>query len=282
MRYLGCWVPTAGGLFNGVKNGEALGVNTIMLHPSPPQRWHTKEFDPAAIAKFNEAMQASSIVKKVHMHGIYLTNLANPDKQKFHLSKLALMYYLNLAEKINGEGVVFHTGSLKDTTEEEGLDRVARGLEWIFENADSTKPLMLECAAGAGSVIGDKLEELKTIFDLVDSKYKSRVKFCLDTQHMWASGYDLVNHLDDVIDSIDENLGLENILCIHFNDSKTELNSNKDRHENLGNGLIGESGMKNILNHPKLKHIDFVMETPDVKSVETAKSEVNKLQGWAE
>ncbi len=278
-RNLGTFVSCAGGLQNAIINGDALGVNTIMIHPSPPQRWNSKPFESDQIDAYLDAKSKAKTVKVQHLHGIYLINLANPDKQKFHLSKLSLVNYLDLAEKIDAKGVVFHTGSFKEIDEEEGFNRVIYGINWILEHAPGKKPLMLEMSAGSGNVIGDKLEELARIREGVEDK--SRVKFCLDTQHMFASGYDIVNKLDEVVLEIDKYLGLENILCVHFNDSKTELGSNKDRHENLGEGLIGEIGMKRFLNHQKLKNLDFVMEVPAVKDVEGAKKQVEILHAWA-
>lgn len=279
-RNLGTFVSCAGGLQNAIINGDALGVNTIMIHPSPPQRWNSKPFENDQIEAYLEAKAKAKTVKTQHLHGIYLINLANPDKQKFHLSKLSLVNYLDLAEKIDAEGVVFHTGSFKEIDEDEGFKRVIYGINWTLEHSPGKKPLMLEMAAGSGNVIGDRLEELARIREGVEDK--SRVKFCLDTQHMFASGYDIVNKLDEVVLEIDKYLGLENILCVHFNDSKTELGSNKDRHENLGEGLIGENGMKAFLNHPKLKNLDFVMEVPAVKDFEGAKKQVEILLSWAD
>lgn len=279
-RGLGAFVSVAGGLENGIKNGDALGCNIIMIHPTPPQRWAAKAIEQEKIDAFNKAFKESGKIERVHMHGIYLINLANPDKQKFHLSKMSLVNYLDLAEQIECPGVVFHTGSYKDVTPEEGLKRVVQGINWVFENTKSSKNLFLECAAGAGNVIGDKLEELAEIRSLVDQP--ERVQFCLDTQHMWASGYDWQNDLDGVVEQVENTIGLENVRCVHFNDSKMELGSNRDRHENLGEGLIGEKAMKAILNHPKLKNLDFVMETPALKDPETAKEQVKKLQDWAD
>lgn len=286
-RYLGCFVSCAGGLFNALNNGEALGVNTIMIHPTPPQRWNAKPFEQEDIDKFNERRKSSNI-QQIYMHGIYLINLANPDSQKFHLAKISLVNYLELEAKIGANGVMFHTGSIKDTTEKEGLDRVVYGLNWIFDELEKKEvqlkknALMLEVAAGAGKVVGDRFDELARIFEMVNKNHQDKLAFCLDTQHMFASGYDIVNELDSVVDEIDKTLGIENINCVHFNDSKTELGSNRDRHENIGDGLIGETAMKAFLNHPKLKHLPFVMETPALKDPETAKDEVGKLLSWAE
>ena len=249
-RKLGCFVSVAGGLETCIERGGQLGLDTIMIHPSPPQRWCAKPFKQEAIDAFNDKKKTSTI-KSVFMHGIYLSNLAHPDKQKWHLGKLSLAHYMQLAEAIGSDGVMFHTGSLKDTTEEVGFPQVAKSLDWILEKAPGESIIMMEVAAGAGNVIGDRFEELAKIYEMVENK--DRVFFCLDSQHMWASGYDIANELDSVVDELDRILGIENVRCVHLNDSKTELGSNRDRHENLGEGLIGEEGIKGFLNHPKTK-----------------------------
>lgn len=277
-RKLGAFVSVAGGLKNAIVNGNMLGVNTIMIHPSPPQRWCTKPFDPKAIEEYLELKKTSKI-ENVYFHGIYLSNLAHPVKQTYHLSKVALVHYLNLAEAIGANGVVFHVGSFKDTTEEAGFAQIIKGINWILKEAPGKTPLMLEVAAGSGSVVGDRFEELKRIRDGVDNK--NRVKFCLDTMHLFGSGYDIVNNLEGVVKEMDEILGIENIIGVHFNDSKVEFNSHRDRHENLGKGKIGEEAMKAFLNHPKLKNLSYIMETPGLKEPETALIEVKKLLSWA-
>ncbi len=280
MRYLGAFVSSAGGLYKSIERGEELGVNTIMIHPSPPQRWNTKPFDTSQIKKFNERWKKTTI-KKLFFHGIYLVNLANPDKQKFHLSKMSLVNYLDLASQINAENVIFHTGSFKDqNNEDEGFERIIYGMNWILEHAENDAVLSLEVAAGSGKVVGDSFEDLARIYEGV--KQKERVNFCLDTAHLFGSGHDIVNDLENIISQIDKILGLENVTAVHLNDSKVEFNSKKDRHENLGDGFIGEKALRNFLNHPKLKHLPFILETPAMKDMEEAKVEVKKLQEWAE
>ena len=279
MRYLGCHVSAAGGLQNAILNAEKLGVNSIQIHPSPPQRWVSKEFQDDIADNFN-AIRKNSKVDKVFFHGIYLINLATPNKQNFHLSKISLVYYLNLCEKIKGDGVIFHMGSFKDISEDDGYKQIILGINWILEHSENHSQLILESAAGAGNIVGDKLEELAKVYDGI--KDKDRVFFALDTQHMWASGYDWINDTDKIVKDIDRILGLNKIMAFHLNDSKTELGSKKDRHENLGMGLIGEKGIKNVINHPKLKQIPFLLETPVLKDIDTAKSDVDKLKSWAE
>jgi deoxyribonuclease-4 len=280
MRHLGGFVSVAGGLQNGILAGRELDINTIMIHPTPPQRWNTKPFEKESIEKFNSERKNSEI-EKVFFHGIYLVNLANPDKQKFHLSKVSLKNYLDLADAVNADSVVFHVGSFKDQEDhEEGYARIAKGINWIFEHSENNKPLALEVAAGAGKVVGSKFEDLARIYEKIENK--DRLIFCLDTAHLYSSGYDLVNKLDEVVEEMDKVLGLENIHTVHFNDSKVDFDSKRDRHENLGEGRIGEKAMKAFLNHPKLKKMAFVLETPGMKDADTAKEEIGKLKGWAE
>jgi len=134
----------------------------------------------------------------------------------------------------------------------------------------------MEVAAGGGNVIGDRMEELATIYSFINNK--ARVGFALDTQHLWASGYDLINDLDNIIAQVERNFGFDLIGAIHLNDSKTELGSRKDRHENLGQGLIGKVALEKFVNHPKLRHIPFILETPALKAMETAPAEVQALR----
>ena len=137
-------------------------------------------------------------------------------------------------------------GSFRDTTENEGYERIIFGINWILREAKNNSELVLEVAAGSGKIVGAKIEDLAKVYEGVEQK--SRVKFALDTQHMWASGYDWVNNLDNIVENIDNVLGIENVRAIHLNGSKMELGSRRDRHENLGEGLIGQAAIKEILN----------------------------------
>lgn len=275
-RYFGCHVPLSGGIASGITNGEALGVNTIQIHPSPPQRWNSKPFAPALENDYLAA-KAASTVKKVFFHGIYLINLANPDPSKFHLSKLSLVHYLDLASRVDADGVIFHLGSNKDQPlEKEGFKQAAGGINWILQEAGNSAKLLLEVAAGSGKIIGDRLEELSEIYDEIEDK--DRVGFALDTQHMWASGYDWVGHLEEVVDEVKGVLGLDKVWAIHLNDSMTELGSKKDRHQNLGQGQIGIDALRNIVRHPALQAIPMILETPSLKDLGTAAGEVQALR----
>lgn len=275
-RYFGCHVSSSGGIANAVAAGSRLGVNTIQLHPSPPQRWNSKPYAANFEADF-VAGRKGSCVQKVFFHAIYLINLATPNAQHFHLSKMSLQHYLDLSARIGGDGVIVHVGSLKDEPDESvGYKRAAEGINWIMKETSGESRLLLEVAAGSGMVIGDRMEDLAQIYEQVECK--ERVGFALDTQHMWASGYDLDSNLEAVITDVEKNFGLDKVWAIHLNDSKTEKGSRKDRHENIGDGLIGEKVIKAVFTHKKLASIPFILETPHMKSEETAALEVRKLE----
>lgn len=290
MRYLGAHVSSAGGHENAIFQAEKFGINSIQTMPTAPMRWATKDVPMEQIEAFVKA-QKGSVVKKLLVHGIYLINLARSDKQMFHLSKMSVVTYLKYLEQLgelaekNGNdldilGVTFHPGSAKDLTPEEGVARISQGLNWILEQVPGKQMLLLESSAGAGNIMGDTLEELAAMREGVEDK--SRVGYVLDTQHMFVSGYDWRENLDEIVGQIDSILGLEWVRSFHLNDSMMEFNSHRDRHDNLGQGKIGMEAMKALVNHPKLKNIPFILETPALKSDETTGPEIERLMEIAE
>jgi deoxyribonuclease-4 len=277
-RFFGAHVSSAGGLHNAAAAAIELGINTIQVHPSAPQRWNTTPFAPGAEDAFNAAREGSCI-ERVFFHAIYLINMATPDSQKFHFAKTSLTNYLDFNVRVGGDGVIFHVGSMKDQDDEAaGYDRVVSGLNSVLEKAPHNSRLILEVAAGSGSVIGDRVEELALIYSQLERK--ELVGFGLDTQHMWASGYDLVDDLEGVIKNIDEVLSFDKVWSVHLNDSKTALASRKDRHENIGDGLIGTNTLRRVFTHPKLAQIPFILETPALESLDGARTEIEKLRAF--
>jgi deoxyribonuclease-4 len=277
-RFIGCHVSTAGGLENGLKNANLLGINTMQIHAVPPQRWNSNKAAPNIENKYLELLPDSG-VQRVFCHAIYLINLVSADPKNFKLSKLSLQNSMDLLARLGGEGLIFHVGSLKELDEETGFKQAAEAIDEIMEEAPGEGKLLLEVSAGGGNIVGDKIEELRKIFDLL--KNPARVGFALDTQHMWASGYNWRESLEEVVQEIEKHFGIERVGAIHLNDSLTEFASRKDRHANLGEGLIGESAMKAVLNHTKLKSIPFILETPAMKDIAQAKIEAQKLKNWA-
>lgn len=276
VRYYGCHVSASGGLARALDRADELGINTIQVHPSPPQKWNSKPFPPGIEAPFLERRRRSC-VEKVFFHGIYLINLANPDPAKQELSKLSLLHDLELNARIGGDGVIFHVGSMKDEPDAEvGIARAAACIDWVMERAPRDSLLLLEVAAGSGSVIGSRFEELASIYDRAADK--DRLGFALDTQHLWASGYRLGEETGQLLDAIETSVGLRKVKAVHFNDSKSACGSRVDRHENLGAGLIGKETLRRIFLEPRLADIPFILETPAMRETESTRAELAVLR----
>ncbi len=275
-RFYGCHVSSSGGLVNSVRAGKALGINTIQIHPSPPQRWNFQPFAKGIEDEFLKELPASG-VEKVFFHAIYLINLATIKPEQLQSSVSSLTHYLDLNARIKGAGVIVHVGSMKDQPDAAiGNQQAADAIDRILDKSPHDSRLLLEVSAGSGAIIGARLEELADIYRLVNCK--ERLGFALDTQHMWASGYNWQTDLPAIIEQLEVQFGFDRIGAIHLNDSKTEFASRKDRHENLGDGLIGLEALTNVVQHPKLAAIPFILETPCMKDPETAAVDVAKLR----
>ncbi|MHC1716618.1 MAG: deoxyribonuclease IV [Candidatus Dojkabacteria bacterium] len=287
--YLGIHVSSSGGIQNSIKNGEKYEVNTIQIMPTAPMRWVTKLISDEDINSFANELEKSNI-KKILIHGIYLTNLARKDKQLFHLGKMGLVVYLDFAERVAKEiskrkidaeilGVCFHPGSQQELSYDESLERISYGITWVLNEVKGTQKLLIETTAGTGKNLGRNFTELKLMRDAVEEK--ERVGYVLDTQHTYSSGYDWSNNFESVVKELDRDLGVENVKSIHLNDSMVECGSNKDRHSDLGKGKIGRDTIKKILKYPKFKNIPFILETPALKDSDTIPKEVETLKELA-
>lgn len=287
--YLGAHVSSSGGIENAIKEGDKYQINSIQMMPTAPMRWVTKKISEEDIDRFVEALKGSS-VKKILIHGIYLTNLARKDKQLFHLGKMGLAVYLDFANKV-GElieregldveilGVCFHPGSQKELNYEDSLERISYGIDWVLDEVGGKQWLLIESTAGTGGNMGRSFTELLQMRN--GSKGKDRVGFVLDTQHTYAAGYDWNNDIDSIVEEIGETLAFERVKAIHLNDSMTSCGSNKDRHANLGEGKLGNGTIGNILHRKELAHIPFILETPALKSASTMGEEIKKLKELA-
>lgn len=287
--YLGIHVSSSGGIQNSITNGEKYGVNSIQIMPTAPMRWATKLITDEQIDIFLDTLEKSSI-KKILIHGIYLTNLAREDKQLFHLGKMGLVVYLDFAErvakgikerKIDSEilGVCFHPGSQKELSYEDSLERISYGMQWVLDEVKGNQKLLIETTAGTGGNLGRNFTELRLMREGV--REKERVGFVMDTEHTYASGYDWVNNFDGVVEDMDRELGIRNVKAIHLNDSMVECGSNKDRHANLGEGKLGENTISKILHYKRFKDTPFILETPALKGDATIPDEVKMLMKLA-
>ena len=237
-----------------------LGGNCLMTFASSPRSLKHKEIDPTLIKKYLEKKAKNSIGPHF-FHGTYLVNLGTPGKNYLKASMDSLIFYQQIAAKIDAVGTIFHLGSYPT-----GLDRVrtlnqvVASINFVLDSSPKGTKLILENAAGQGTAVGENLEDLARIIDRVGDKAKIGV--CLDTQHAWASGISL----DSLLLKFDRAIGLKHLSVIHLNDSKTDFGSKVDRHANLGEGKIGLENLKEFVNSLaksyKLTAIPLILEVP--------------------
>jgi deoxyribonuclease-4 len=210
-------------------------------------------------------------------HALYLVNLASPDKTIYSKSVDTLLNTVNVACAIEADGVVFHVGSHQGAGFETGLERVVPALEKALERCDGATWLMLENSAGAGGTIGRSLDELAAIYERLDEH--PRLGICLDSCHLFASGYDVTkrDELDRTLDEVDRLFGHERLRAVHVNDSKEPLASNRDRHANLGEGLMGAK-LGVFVGHPALQELPAILEVPGKDGKGPDADEVRKLK----
>ncbi|MFA6018379.1 MAG: deoxyribonuclease IV [Patescibacteria group bacterium] len=264
MRF-GAHVSSSGGLWKAGLAGKKLGCEVIQIFSRSPQMFAVKPISDEDAKKFRISMKENGI-KEVYIHAPYIINLASAKNTTRFGSIKILREELDRGTQIGARALMFHPGSAKELGQKEGADAVIDGLDRILDGYKGTCQLLIEISAGAGEVMGDTFEEIADF--IKGAKRGKEIGICLDTQHAFASGYDLRTKkaVDETLKRFDKLIGLKKLIVIHCNDSKTELGSHKDRHEHIGRGLIGAEGFEAIVQHPKLKHVDFIIETPLDKS----------------
>ncbi len=246
--YSGCHVSIAGGFDKCIDRIVERGGNCLMTFASSPRSLQTKQYSQGEIDAYLK--KKSDLKIGPHFfHGVYLVNLATPKSDYLQVSIDSLVFYQKFAAAIGGEGTIFHIGSGNN------LPQVVEALKIILTQSPHEVKLFLENCAGQGDTVGDTFEELAEIITQVKS---DQVAVCLDTQHLFATGYDLKTALDQ----FDQSVGLKWLKVIHLNDSKTDFGSRVDRHENLGEGKIGGEALKKFVNDTRLQNIPFILEVP--------------------
>lgn len=241
---IGCHVSIAGGIFNAPKNAAELGCETFQIFTRSPQGGPVPALTDEAVALFKAGMQQYGFTDFV-IHAPYIINFGSAKPQTFHGSISIIRTELERGNLLGAKYVMFHPGSFKDLGEEEGMKQAKAGLIEVLEGYTGTTQLLMEISAGAGQVIGDTFEELAELVKVL-KKYKGFGGICYDTQHAFASGYDIRTQLAvvDTFKKFDAVIGLKYFRMSHVNDSKPEFASHKDRHEHIGDGHIGVKGFK--------------------------------------
>lgn len=278
MRF-GAHVSSSGGISKAVGRGLDIGCDTIQVFTHNPRTWKPINHTDAEIAAFRAGVAEHDLGPLVS-HGLYLINLGAPDAEVptgppnkpatrtrniYRSSIESLVQHLQIGERLGLAGVVLHVGAYKGSSENEAIGRIGEGIAEALAAAPGECCVFLENTAGAGTTIGRTFDQLKAVYDAVGEP--RRLAFCLDTQHLFASGFPVhePDGIDRVLAEFDATVGLDNLRCFHLNDSKTPFGSNRDRHENLGDGEIGEDGMRRILGCPDIQHLPVFLEVPGIE-----------------
>lgn len=263
-KFVGAHTSASGGVFNAIKNAEAIGAQAFALFTKNQRQWTAKPLDTETIDTFKRLLDASGIAAKhVLPHDSYLINLGHPEEEKRQKSFDAFVDEVERCMQLGLDRLNFHPGShLKQISEEACLDRIAESMNRTLERTQGVT-LVLENTAGQGSNLGWKFEQLAHIIDKVEDK--SRVGVCLDTCHMFTAGYDIrTKDAYDVSMAQFENIvGFKYLRGMHLNDSKPALGSHVDRHDSIGKGKIGLEAFRYIMNDPRMDDIPLVLETID-------------------
>ena len=273
---LGAHVSTSGGIHTAIDRIEAIGGDCVQIFTQSPRAWRPTNHDPANFERFKER-RAEAGIGGVVCHAVYLINLASPNDELYEKSVAALENTVDVASGIEADGVVFHVGSHQGAGFEVSLKRVVPALRKALKRCSETTWLLIENTAGTGDTIGRSIDELAALYDALDAH--ERLGICLDSCHLYASGYDVTNRgeLDRLLGEVDQRIGLERLRALHVNDSKAPLGSNRDRHDNIGDGLIGEE-LGVFLSHPKLQGLPAYLEVPGTDGHGPDAEQVRKLK----
>ena len=250
----------SGGIKKALERGDEIGADSLQLFVQSPRAWRFPDHDPSDLAAFRQRRQELGIGAVV-VHALYLVNLASPDEGLYEKSVATMSATMDAACAIEADGVVFHVGSHQGAGFEAGIERAVPAMKEILGHCSETTWLLVENSAGAGGTIGRSLEELVQLVDACGRH--ERLGVCLDSCHLWVSGYDVTDRaaLDGVLGDLDDGIGLDRLRALHVNDAQAPLGSNRDRHANILDGEMGD-GLGIFLGHPELQRLPAVMEVP--------------------
>jgi deoxyribonuclease-4 len=266
----------SGGVKGALDKAAEIGADAVQLFTQSPRAWRVPEPDPEAWERFRARREELGLGAVV-CHAIYLVNLAAPNDEVYEKSVATMRSTMQIACGIGADGVVFHVGSHLGAGFEAGLERALPALEQVLELCSDTTWLLMENSAGAGGTIGRSIEELATLFERLGRH--PRLGLCLDSCHLFVSGRDVTDTdvMDAVVAEVDDAVGIDRLRCLHVNDSKAPLGSNRDRHENILDGLMGER-LGVFLGHPKLQGLPAILEVAGAQDRGPDAEEVRKTR----
>ena len=256
----GAHMSSTGGIFTAIDRIEAIGGDCVQVFTQSPRMWRPTNHTPEAIDKF-KTRRSEAGIGGVVVHALYLCNLAAPDDVIYEKSIRTMQTTVDAACAIEADGVIFHVGSHLGAGFEAGLDRTCEALGQVLERCQGDTWLLMENSAGAGGTIGRSFDELATLLERLGRH--ERLGVCLDSCHLYVSGYDVTDRavVDDLVAQVKDTVGLDRLRALHVNDSAAPLGSNRDRHANIGEGLMGE-GIGAFVAHPDLQHLSCYLEVP--------------------
>lgn len=266
MLRLGVHVSIAGGIYKAIERANFLGCTTMQIFSHNPRGWSFKELKNDDIKAF-KTLREKTDIKPLVIHTSYLINLCSHDEELYRKSKEAFLAEIERANLLGADYLVTHLGSTGQSGEREGIKRVVEALKdfskrWRKISGYSQAKVLLENTAGERGEIGYSVEQISEIFHEAEDGLTAGI--CLDTCHAFSAGYDfsMSGGIGKFINIFDRTIGLDYLKVIHLNDSKRPLGSRVDRHEDIGKGKIGIKGFRELLNHPKIKNIPLILETP--------------------
>ena len=254
---VGAHASVAGGVHNAVDEQREFGGNCGQIFSHSPQVWQDPDIDPSNAAQFRDTSAEDDIGPWV-IHASYLVNLATPKEDLREKSVASMQREVDAADTLGVEYVNVHLGAHTGAGVEGGLANAASALDELDVPEGVT--VLVESDAGSGTKLGGEFEHLRAVLD----RSEQDLEVCLDTAHAFAAGYDLSTpeRVEETVAEFDDVVGLENLACVHLNDSKHGCGTNKDEHAHVGEGLIGEDGMRAFVNHGAIREVPLVLETP--------------------
>jgi len=266
----------SGGVTGALDRAAAIGADAVQLFTQSPRTWRPAGHDAERCAAF-KTRRAELGMGAVLCHAVYLVNLASTNDDFYEKSLTAMRATVDVAVGIEAEAVVFHVGSHQGAGLDAGLERVVPALELVLERCREPTWLLIENSAGAGGTIGRSIDEIAVLVDRLGRHPLLGV--CLDSCHLFVSGYDITkpDELDRVLNELDERIGLDRLRALHVNDAQAPLGSNRDRHANVGEGLLGEK-LGVFLAHPALQDLPAVLEVPGTDGHGPDADQIEKLR----
>ncbi|OGP41557.1 MAG: hypothetical protein A2022_01440 [Deltaproteobacteria bacterium GWF2_42_12] len=258
---LGVHTSIEGGISSVLVTAKRLGCETVQFFGHSPRNWHMATLPQEEVNRFKIYKRTSGI-NPIILHTSYLINLSSPDGGVYKKSIRLFLHEIDIALSLSVDFVVTHLGSTLGRDTSFGINRVIKALSYVFDKRPHLKTgILLENTAGGGWTLGHRLNDIKAIIHALKGQ---AVGLCFDTCHGFAAGYPLHSpeDVDKLVKLIDNEVGLQNLRLIHLNDSKGGFRSRLDRHQHIGKGSIGLKGFKALVNHPQLKDIPMILETP--------------------